>query len=188
MLDTRVHCHLRVIKFKALAGRMTTLFFLAERKNAAAMNTGRLKSALVRRDSGKAATKRCLYLHQFSFDIISTHVGKPWLFITGTSGTQEGGNEVTYSDRTLWTVLMSLTHPNCIANSLTSTFGLQRQLDQSVNGQLPLVHKDTLTSAQRICNIVSYIQHFLGSVTAQSKYKIQKHAGASLLDYNVEQH
>lgn len=85
--------------------------------------------------------------------------------MSGTSGTQEGGNEVTYSDRTLWTVLISLTHPNCTANSLTSTFGLQRQLDESVNGQLPLVHKqDTLTSAQRICNRVSYIQYSLGSV------------------------
>jgi hypothetical protein len=84
---------------------------------------------------------------------------------------------------------MSLTHPNCTANSLTSTFGLQRQLDQSVNGQLPLVHKqDTLTSAQRICNRVSYIQYSLGSVTAQSKYRTQKQAKASLLNYNVEPH
>lgn len=85
---------------------------------------------------------------------------------------------------------MSLTHPNCTANSLTSTFGLQRQLDQSVNGQLPLVHKqDTLTSAQRICNIVvSYIQYSLGSVTEQSKYRTQEQARASLLNFDAESH
>ena len=48
---------------------LLTLFFLEHRKKAAAVNAGLLKSALVLLDSGRAATKRCLYLPHWMYQM-----------------------------------------------------------------------------------------------------------------------